>query len=127
MRWVRANLKIAAWCALFAIAVQLVLSFGHFHNNGLGSGSISTALISSDRVILDPADANGGPSNPTAPARDYCGICAVINLAGSVVPPATPAVLQTVAVISAVAWPIAETSAIASLHIDARARAPPAA
>src|SRR3954451_54548 len=127
MRWVRTNLRIAAWCALFAIALQLVLSFGHFHNNGLGSGSISTALISSDRVVSDPADGQGGPQNPGAPRGDYCGICAVSNLAGSVVPPDAPTVLQPAAFISTVAWRIAETSATPSPHIDARARAPPVA
>jgi hypothetical protein len=125
MRWVRANLRLAAWCALFAIAVQLVLSFGHFHN-GLGSGSISTALIFSS-VVSDPAGGQGGPPNPGAPPGDYCGICAVINLAGSVVAPDAPTLLQPAAFISTIVWRIVETSATPSPHLDARARAPPSA
>ncbi len=127
MRWVRANRRAVACCALFALAVQLILSFGHFHLTvGLGSGSSSLASSFGDQARPQPGDTDGGPSKPAVPVADYCGICAVINLAGSVVPPAAPAVLQPVAVISTVAWRIVETSATPSPHIDARARAPPA-
>ena len=31
MHWVRANRRIGAWVALFALSLQLVLSFGHVH------------------------------------------------------------------------------------------------
>jgi hypothetical protein len=128
MRWVRANRRAVACCALFALAVQLILSFGHFHPApGPGFGSSLLASSSGGQAIQQAGDTDGGPSKPAVPAADYCGICAVINLAGSVVPPAAPAVLQTVAVISTVAWRIVETSATPSPHIDARARAPPAA
>ena len=106
MRWVRANRRAVACCALFALAVQLILSFGHFHLTvGLGSGSSSLASSFGDQARPQPGDTDGGPSKPAVPVADYCGICAVINLA---------------------AWLIAETSATPSPQIDARARAPPA-
>jgi hypothetical protein len=129
MRWVRGNLRITTWCALFALAIQLILSFGHIHTNAIGSGSVwpSLSAAATGQANQKAGDTDGGPSKPAVPTADYCGICAVINLAGSLVPPSTPAVLQPVAVISTVAWQIGETSATPSPPIDARARAPPAA
>ena len=44
MRWVRSRQKLGAWCALFAVTVQLVLSFGHVHVAGIGSGAGTTVL-----------------------------------------------------------------------------------
>ncbi len=129
MRWIRANLKITAWCAFFALAVQLILSFGHFHRNGIGLGSISPSLLASsaDQAIPEAIDASGGPSKPTVPAVVYCGVCAVVNLAGSVVPPATPAVPLPAVDSCTLAWPIAETSLTPPLYLYAQARAPPQA
>ena len=31
MHWVRTKLRFGAWCALFALAVQFTISFGHVH------------------------------------------------------------------------------------------------
>ena len=31
MYWVRSNRRFGSWAALFALAIQLVLSFGHIH------------------------------------------------------------------------------------------------
>jgi hypothetical protein len=126
MWWVRANLRIAGWCGLFALALQLILSFGHFHHNGTWSASYRSSLASSDGAISDALDTNGGPSVPGAPGADYCGICAVVHLAGSLVSPTTPAVVQPVLVGGILAWRIAETSVTPPSLPHARARAPPA-
>jgi hypothetical protein len=126
MRWVRANLRIAGWCALFALALQLILSFGHFHNNGSGSASDRPSLASSDGGISDALDRGGGSPVPGVPTADYCGICALVHLAGSLVSPATPAIAQPARVDRTLVWRIAETSVTPAPLLRARARAPPA-
>ena len=77
MRWFRRNMRFGSWCALFALAIQLGLSFGHLH---FASSAASTALASA----ADPAVA---PDDTPAPAKhsrvaDYCTICASLHLAG---------------------------------------------
>ena len=129
MQLVRANLKVGSWCALFALAVQLTLSFGHFHRGDLGSGTTSPTLSTSiaGRAILRAVDNGDGPSKPAVPAADYCGICALVNLAGSTVAPATFAIPLPAFASTTVAWPIAETAPASLLHFHAQARAPPVA
>jgi hypothetical protein len=127
MGWIRANLKLGSWCALFALAVQLSLSFGHFHRNGTESGSISPPLSASSPgyAVVEHIDGGSGPSSPTRPEADYCSICAVLNLAGSAVPAATPAAPLPAVDYRALAFAIAETSLTPPVPPNAQARAPP--
>ena len=79
MRWFRRNIRFGSWCALFALAIQLVLSFGHLH---FASSAAAAALASAAAAPL-----TGAPDNPPAPSKhsrvaDYCTICASIHLAG---------------------------------------------
>src|SRR5262245_22367051 len=65
MRWVRANLQVGAWCALFALAMQFALSFGHVHVPGTGKGS--PALLAQ---MFAPVSASGDvPTKPDKPAK----------------------------------------------------------
>jgi Protein of unknown function (DUF2946) len=78
MRWFRRNVRFGSWCALVALAVQLVLSFGHLHI--ATSGVAATALASAESF-------SGAPEDSPAPSKhsrvaDYCTICASIHLAG---------------------------------------------
>jgi len=79
MRWFRQNVRFGSWCALVALAVQLVLSFGHLHI--VASGVAATALASAAEPL------SGAPEDPPTPSKhsrvaDYCTICASIHLAG---------------------------------------------
>jgi hypothetical protein len=81
MRWFRRNVRFGSWCALVALAVQLVLSFGHLHI--ATSGVAATALTSAAEPLAGP------PEDPPTPSKhsrvaDYCTICASIHLAGLV-------------------------------------------
>jgi len=84
MRWFRPKLRVGSRLALFALAVQIALSFGHVHLDTLarapapGSGKV----LLSDRA----------PSHDSSGALDRdCPICALIQLVGSSAPGATPA------------------------------------
>jgi hypothetical protein len=84
MRWVRARLGVASRLALFALAVQIALSFGHVHPGDL-------------RHVNGGLAAAGTPSAPSAPtqqpasdADDYCAICATIHLAATLLVPQAP-------------------------------------
>ncbi len=92
MHWVRANLRFAAWCALFALALQFALTFGHVHVPGLKKGLLLSQLILPSSAAV--ADAPAKPAKPAKPiAHDQCAVCASIQLAGSVIPAAAPSFL----------------------------------
>src|SRR6478672_7568801 len=87
MHWIRKNSRLGSWAAVFALAIQLVLSFGHVHLEDLKSPSSVTA--SSQPKPNTPDDDDRGTGH------DFCAICAAINLTSSsvlptVVLPATP-------------------------------------
>jgi DUF2946 family protein len=83
MKWLRSNIKHGARVALFALAVQCVLSFGHFH------AIAAHAAPSISATQQAPAPSHDSDQHPD----DYCAICAVIAMAGTGVaatPPALP-------------------------------------
>src|SRR5258705_9896143 len=72
MLWVRTNRRIGAAVALFALAVQLALSFGHVH--------LDKAALFAPAAIAAPQTARGGgaPPGPDPPAGrgGFCRDCA---------------------------------------------------
>jgi hypothetical protein len=91
MRWVRSNLRFGAWCALFALAVQFALSFGHVHVRGVGGTPALLALWTTPAPAAAP-DARAKPAKPAKSqiAHDQCAICTSIQFAGSLMPAAAP-------------------------------------
>jgi hypothetical protein len=86
MRWFRSRSKLSSYLALFALAFQLAVSFGHVHLD-------ETAPPSAGAFASTQSDVNA-PSSPTGRedvADDCCPICTLIHLAGALVPAATPA------------------------------------
>jgi hypothetical protein len=82
MRRVRSNIRFAAWLALFAVALQLVLSFGHTHFHVTVGDAVATS------ASANPAD-KPDAQDPAAPSKhpkytDLCAICANLHLAGSI-------------------------------------------
>lgn len=99
MSWFRSNRGRVAVLALFALACQVVLSFGHVHlqKPETDSGVVSVALGNgSSSASVPPAAPQKGPSGL---ADDFCAICASISLAGTLVVPAAPAVLPPIYVV----------------------------
>jgi hypothetical protein len=107
MKWFRSNIRRGSRLALFALAVQFLLSFGHFH----ASSAQAAPALTSQLVLHGAAthavnwtlraDASrpaplktSSDDAPDGRLTDDCAICAVLALAGAmmvVTPPCLPA------------------------------------
>ena len=124
MRWFRSNIRFGSRFALFALAVQVVLTFGHVHGlTPAVAKSAPLALANQSGASLPNSAAPNGKSNGSA---DFdCPICALIQLASTAAPsvapvlpiPATFVVVRTEAP-DALEWAF-------SPHFSFQARAPP--
>jgi hypothetical protein len=129
MRWVRSNVRFGAWCAFFALAIQLALSFGHVHVAGFGSTKSTLLAGWSTQPSTPSADAPAAPKKhtPKGVAHEQCAICTVIQLAAAAVPSAGPA-LELPLVSSQVRLGTGvEFILAAPPHFSFSARAPPQA
>jgi hypothetical protein len=87
MRWIRrTNRRWSTWLALAAMALQLVLSFGHIHLEKLASGSVIASVTTSDA----PSSQQNPAQHPANEADNFCAICATIHLASSSFLPDAP-------------------------------------
>ena len=106
MKWFRSNIKQGSRLALFALAVQFALSFGHFHaiaapaiQSGAAQSSISYAgiLAAPDAISKFTRQAPSNHGSDQHP-DDYCAICAVVAMANAVLFAAPPVLLLPQAV-----------------------------
>lgn len=132
MKWFRKHIKTGSRLALFGLAIQLALSFGHFHAQA--APSIQSGPSRADLGIvaaLDAANEIAQRQQPSSPDTDQqpadgCAICAVITLAGNVLF-ATPPVLQLPQAIEFLYLTTdAEFVHLNSAHTAFQSRAPPA-
>lgn len=105
MKWFRSNIRHGARLALFALLVQLALTFGHSHGLVRAAPLAQSSQHQASQQQADshtPVMAIGQVSvdkqSPAGPDREHtghdnCAICAVIAMASTVVF-ATPPVLQ---------------------------------
>ena len=77
MQWFRANLRVGARLGLFALALQIVLSFGHVHLGGLRHSTDRLSVAATHYVPSDPQ------RQPISDADEYCAICASIHSAAT--------------------------------------------
>jgi hypothetical protein len=129
MRWFRAKRRSCGWLALFALAVQIGLSFGHVHADDGGHRAI-VPIVAALFGGNGPADPGPIPRpadhEPHGLADDTCGICAVIALAGSLLLPEPPALALPVRVLGAPAPDRTAALAPGDHPLQPRARSPPA-
>ena len=121
MYWVRTNCRLGSWAALFALCIQLALSFGHIHPEDIQGSSSAKVAHLQDQNDGSP-DADHGK-----PDHDVCAICAALSLTSSSVLPTVS--LLTTPVDHPYEW-IAEfrTAQVTfGLHFHFQARAPPQA
>lgn len=124
MRWIRSNLRGFARLALFALAVQVVVTFGHVHLDGLVvSAQGSQAVADHGTARADKAQGNG----PHGTADLDCPICALIQLA-STSPPALAPPLPVPLIVGGKVLEAPETTGVeVSPAFVFQARGPPAA
>jgi hypothetical protein len=121
MRWIRRNRRIGAWAALFALAVQITLSFGHIH-----LGKIASSGLPALTAQWQAADRSAPPSSGHhSDANDFCAICATIAMVASSVLPEPSAPVPPVAVRHAWDREFAAAMRSRQAHFSFQARAPP--
>jgi hypothetical protein len=122
MRWFRTNRRFAGTLALFALALQFTLAFGHVHLRDF-AGVPGVAIAQTQAATADPArDHNTGHA-----ADDYCLICATTNLAGTLALPDLVAVELSVLTTEASYGHFCAAPCGRVDHALFRARAPPLA
>jgi hypothetical protein len=124
MRWFRANRILGSRLALFALAVQFIVAFGHIHRDDIYGFTRAAA------AIAVPVPDGGQPLQGDHPAKhggDYCAICAAVSLLGNSFSAAAPSLP-----LPAVSHAIETFDRVAAIFIAPRrtafqSRAPPAA
>ncbi len=119
MRWFRRHIGWGSRLALFALAVQLALSFAHVH--AIDPGRTQAVAASSSGTGSAPTPKSDGPVDPG------CAICGLIQLAATATPSAAPALPLLLAVGHTRLVPLDQSLLAASPQLPFRARAPPAA
>ena len=138
MKWFRSNIKRGSRLALFALATQFVLSFGHFH----AVAAQSAQAIQPDTAPFELSYANGltapsaasesaqqpSPSTPDSDQQpsDPCAICAVMALANAVLFATPPILLLPQAIEFLYLTTDAEFVHLNSARVAFQPRAPPA-
>jgi hypothetical protein len=125
MRWFRSRSRLGACLALFALAFQLAVSFGHVHLERIAPLSAGASAFAGAQPSA--ADLNA-PANPTGRedlADDRCPICTLIHLAGALVPAEMPS-LPLRAVFGRLRLELAAEFDLTASHVALfRARTPP--
>jgi hypothetical protein len=135
MRWFRSHSFGLTSLALFALACQFVLSFGHVHLDrtaGFSTGRAIAAAVGT--VIATPAGKVALADLPTSPREknpdslgdDFCAICANISLAAAIVLPIVLLFLIGTVSSERVIWSFAATRAASTSYVHFDARGPPA-
>jgi hypothetical protein len=135
MKWFRKHIKHGSRLALLALAIQFVLSFGHFH-------AVAAQAIQPDTAPFELSHANGltapdpvsepaqqpSPSTPDSDQQqsDPCAICAVIALANAVLFATPPILLLPQAIEFLYLTTDAEFVHLNSARVAFQPRAPPA-
>jgi hypothetical protein len=125
MHWFRSNLRLGSRLALLALAVQMVLAFGHVHFYDLARASTTTAMATGSGASL----LNGSPAghHPGGSPDADCPICAAIQLVATSAPSVAPTLPLPPGFRSIRLQASAESAAASSPHALFQARAPPTA
>jgi hypothetical protein len=122
MRWFRSNIRRGARLALFALGIQLALTFGHVHLDGIVLGKTTPAA-----ATLHAGLSSNDPSQKTHCSSDFdCPICALIQLASTSAPSVAPVLPVPTAFVVVAPAQFAQLQWAASPDFSFQARAPPA-
>jgi hypothetical protein len=109
--------------ALFALAVQVMLSFGHVHFDNLASVSTKSAMATGSGSVLLSERVPG--HNPGGSGDADCPICALLQLVATSTPSVAPALPLPASLGSIRLQALTELAPAASPHLLFQARAPP--
>jgi hypothetical protein len=128
MRWIRQHIRSATWLALAALAVQVVVTFGHVHAERFSAPSASATAVAAAGAS-DKAKAADGPTQPyrARGADSFCAICASIGLLGTLVLPAAQKLTPARVIVRISKAKSAGTNTAGGLRSSSPARAPPVA
>jgi hypothetical protein len=141
MKWFRANIKHGSRLALLALAIQFVLSFGHFHPMEAAQAapellqtalsqhrdSASNALVATDTAGRSAVRQQQKPASDHGSGKtgDGCAICAVMAMANTVLFATPPLLLLPEAVEFLYRTTDAEFVHLNSVRVAFQPRAPP--
>lgn len=121
MRFFRQH-RSSLWLAIFALSVQLALSFGHIHAHTAKHGlADATPPGTCALTVKSPCPTQNGDDDA------HCAICWTINIAGTVVVPPPIVVGPPLRVANPVAPPLSTATLRGSELLRSRARGPPVA
>ena len=134
MKWFRSNIKHGARLALFALAVQFALSFGHFHLLAASEAAPAVQSNLTQAVAAKGLTAAGDQAaqqqspnhDPDQLPADNCAICAVVAMASTVLFATPPLLLLPQAVEFLYLTTDAEFVHLKSAGTAFQPRAPPA-
>ena len=137
MNWFRKHLRHGSRLALFALAIQFVMAFGHSHGfaaqaapaiqTGVTDADFAYAAALAAQTAADQVAQKQQPSTPdnNQQPADNCAICAVMSLAGNVLF-ATPPLLELPQAVEFLYLTTdAEFVHLNSIHPAFQSRAPP--
>jgi hypothetical protein len=122
MKWFRSNIKQGSRLALLALAIQFVLSFGHFHGVAHAAPAIAQAAQATQ---ANPQPAPTSDQDSDRHANDACAICAVIAMANATLFATPPLLRLPEAVEFLYRTTDAEFIHLNSLRVAFQPRAPP--
>ena len=127
MRWFRSRARAGAYLALFALAFQLAVSFGHVHLERIAPPSTGASALAAAQPSADDLNAASNPAGREDVADDCCPICTLIHLASALVPAEMP-LLPMPTVFGRLRLEVAAEFDLTASHAALfRARAPPIA
>jgi hypothetical protein len=131
MRWFRSHSRLSSGLAIFSLALQLALSFGHIHLKDIvGTAHASTSIAAStaaSRSDDQPADATPTDRASHDHEDEYCAVYAINNLLGGA-QIAEPPLPPLPCLFGCLGLPAGYDADLTELHHGlSRARAPPIA
>lgn len=128
MKWFRRHIKTGSRLALFALAIQFALSFGHFHFDPARAGALTYIGLAS---VEGSAPAETSRPQPAQHDSDHqpaapCAICAMLMLAGNLVLSPPPALFLPEAAELRYLATDTELARHSSARLPFQPRAPPA-
>ena len=132
MNWFRKHVKTGSRLALFALAIQFALSFGHFHGEGAHAAPAIQAGLADAAVAATLAAQQAQPEAAQQPSNhdtdrhaSDCAICAVLSLANNFLFASPPSLELPQSVEFLHLTTAAEFAHLGSPHRAFQSRAPP--